>query len=73
MTIHPYHKVIKIEGDFHHYYYFIRFFENNLIYFQHGGCKWLLCFHIQHHKINQKHNWSIIDNHNKMKHSQYKC
>ena len=44
-------------------------FQNNLIYFQHDGCKWLLTFHIQHCEMKKKHNWPIIDNHNKMTHS----
>jgi hypothetical protein len=45
-----------------------------LMYFQYDGCKWLLTIHTQHYKMKKKkHNWPIIDPHNKMTHPQYKC
>ena len=46
-----------------------------LMYFQYGGCKWLLTFHIQHnYKLKKKETkLTIIDTHNKMTHPQYKC
>jgi hypothetical protein len=44
-------------------------FQNNLICFQHDGCKWSLIFHIQHQKTKKNNNWPIINNHNKMTHS----
>jgi hypothetical protein len=46
-----------------------------IMYFQYGGCKWLLTFHIQHnYKMKRKKTQlSIIDTHSKMTHPQYKC